>query len=80
MDQLNMSNIKHHDKINTHTQRTKNNTAERLLFFSKRQYVRPCKLSRPCLNVSSKYFLSSEDCYLKKAIYLCTYYTSEYYF
>ena len=42
MDQLNMNNIKHHEKINTHTQRTKNNTIQRagLFFFSKWQYVR----------------------------------------
>ena len=49
MDQLNMNNIKHHEKINTHTQITKNNTIQRsglLFFFSKRQYVRPCILSR----------------------------------
>ena len=29
MDQLNMNNIKYHEKINTHTQRTKNNTIQR---------------------------------------------------
>ena len=35
MDQLNMNNIKHHEKINTYTQITKNNTIQRsdLLFF-----------------------------------------------
>ena len=51
MDQLNMNNVKHHEKINTHTQITKNYTIQRpglLFFFSKRQYAQPCKLSRPC--------------------------------
>ena len=35
MDQLNINNIKHHEKINTHTQITKSNTIQRsdLLFF-----------------------------------------------
>ena len=44
MDQLNMNNVKHHEKINTHTQITKNNNIQRsglLFFFSKKQYVRP---------------------------------------
>ena len=37
MDQLNMNNIKHHEKANTHSQITKNNTIQRsgLIFFSK---------------------------------------------
>ena len=35
MDQWNMNNIKYHEKINTHTQITENNTIQRsgLLFF-----------------------------------------------
>ena len=40
MDQLNMNNIKHHEKINKHTQITKNNTIQRsgliyIYFFEK---------------------------------------------
>ena len=38
MDQLNMNNIKHHEKNNTHTQRTKSNTKQKDLayyFFQK---------------------------------------------
>ena len=35
MDQLNMNNIKHHEKINTHTQITKNSTYKDLAFFLK---------------------------------------------
>ena len=50
MDQWNMNNIKYHEKINTHTQITENNyTKIWPIFFSKRQYVRPCKLSSPWL-------------------------------
>ena len=36
MDQLNMNNVKHHEKINTHTQITNSNTIQRsglLVFF-----------------------------------------------
>ena len=47
MDQLNMNNIKYDEEINVHTQITKNKDLA-YYFFSKRQYVRPCKLSRPC--------------------------------
>ena len=51
MDKLKMNNTKHHEKVNTHTyihtQVTKNNTIQRssLLYFPKRQFVGPCKLS-----------------------------------
>ena len=44
MDQLNMNNIKHHEKINTHTQNNKEKHYTKIwptICFSKRQYVRP---------------------------------------
>ena len=42
MDQLNMNNVKHHEKINTHTQITKNYTIQRpgLLFFFRKGNMR----------------------------------------
>ena len=44
MDQLNMNNVKHHEKINTHTQITNSNTIQRsglLVFFEKAIFAAP---------------------------------------
>ena len=52
MDQLNMNNMKHHEKINTHSQITKNNTIQRsgLPFFFRKGNMcgSSCKLRRSC--------------------------------
>ena len=63
-----MNNIKHHEKINTHTQTAKNNAIQRsglLFFFLKRQYVRPCKLIRPCLENHSNCFHERVQLFIK---------------